>query len=160
MLDTPPPPRYDTCMRTIWIIFGAHVLLLILAATRFSVISWLWGDASWNWSYFTYSSRSGFGYEYVSDYSLPRVFAYLAGYAIGLPVFIFAVRRRWMLLGWFGIILCGLGVASFGIESSHWLWRHHTSWIASFPAAMAVLWVIWVLRVGKQGKELRANANE
>lgn len=133
-------------MRTIWFIFGAHALLLLLAATHFSAVSWLWGGASWNWNYFMYSSRSGFGYAYVSDYSLPHVLAYLAGYALGLPVFIFAFRRRWTLLGWCGVILCGLGIVSFGIEGSHWLWRHHTSWIASFPAAMVGMWVWWVVR--------------
>ncbi|MHC4644729.1 MAG: hypothetical protein ACYTBJ_04455 [Planctomycetota bacterium] len=75
-------------MKAILYLFVAHILLLILACTNFSVISWLWADFSWSCSYFTWFYRTGFGYEYSSDYSLLQVVAYLLGYALGLPVYL------------------------------------------------------------------------
>jgi len=135
----------DYSMKTILSLFVAHILLLVLACTNFSIISWLWGDFSWNCSYFTYSYRSGFGYEYSSDYSLLQVLAYLLGYGLGLPVFVYAWKRRWVLLGFCGLVLCTAGFVSFAIEASHWIWRHNLSLIASFPAIVIVLWAFWCM---------------
>jgi len=103
----------------------------------------MWGDLSLHGSYFNCSYSNGFGYEYVSDYPLPQVLAYLLAYAAGLPVFIHAWKKQWMLLGLCGIILCAIGFVSFTIEASHWLWQHHLSLIASFPVIMIVLWAFW-----------------
>jgi len=136
-------------MNTILSIFSVHVLLLILACTDFSIISWLWGDLSWSCSCFTYSYRNGFGYEYVSDYSLLQVLAYLLGYGLGLPVFVFAWKRQWVLLGLCGFVLCAVGFVSFTIEASHWVWQHNLSLIASFPAILFVLWIFWGTMVSR-----------
>ncbi|MHC4645788.1 MAG: hypothetical protein ACYTBJ_09800 [Planctomycetota bacterium] len=146
-------------MTIIFCIFAAHVVLLTLAATDFSIVSWLWGNFSWNYNYFAYSYRNGFGYQYVSDYSLRQLLAYLFGYGLGLPVFVSALKRQRMVVGCCGIILCGVGVVSFTIEASHWIWDHHLSLIASFPIVMFFLWIFWAVAAVRKHKMTGAPDN-
>ena len=131
-----------TPVRTLSTLLIAHVLCLVLAATDFSVVSWLWGDWSWTVNYFQYSYRHGWGYAYVSNYDLAQVLCYIVAYGLGVAAFGTEFRRHRLRLSAAGLILCALGVVSFCIEATHWLWRHHFSWIASFPVAMLVLWIV------------------
>lgn len=123
-------------------LFVIHAVLLVLASTNFSVISWLWGDFYWTFRYFEYGYRNGWGYNYVSDYALGQVLCYVGAYGLGVAVFRAAWLRRGLWTGVPAMILCLIGAASFIFELTHWLWSHHLSLIASFPAVMVVLWVV------------------
>jgi hypothetical protein len=128
---------------------GFHAGLLALASTKFSIVSWIWGSWPWSWNYFQYSYRNGWGYPYQSDYSLAVVVAYIAAYLVGMAGYGLAwhyVRGGWEVLG---IILSVLGLVSFLIEGSHWLWSHHLSWIFVCPAASLLLAGVVIFRLGK-----------
>lgn len=120
-----------------------HALLLLLASTDFTVVTATFGqEDSWRWCYFKYDSESGWGYQYVSDYTLPVVLTYLAAFAVGTVGFaVVSLRGRW-LIGVLGLVLSVLGLISFGIEGSHWVLEHHRSWLAFSPAIMFVLVVL------------------
>ena len=46
-----------------------------------------------------------------------------------------------------GVVLSVLGLVSFGIEGSHWVFEHNRSWLAFSPAIMFVLVVLaWLPR--------------
>jgi len=120
-----------------------HVLLLLLAATRFSVIAWLWGDISWQLSYFQYAYCNVWGILYVSEYTLPQVIVYVVAYLAGLLTFWSTGRTHPSFPRGAGTLICLLGLVSFSFELTHWFWRHGTSWIASFPALLVPLW-IWL----------------
>ena len=128
-------------MRILIVLLMSHVVLLLLAATNFSLVSWLWGDLSLSWSYFDYCYRTGWGHTYVSEYPLGQVLCYTVAYGLGVAAFAIAWLKHQLYLSAAATVLCLLGVLSFSIEATHWLWRHHVSWIASFPAALVVLWV-------------------
>ena len=128
-------------MRTLILLLISHAVLLVLASTNFSAVSWVWGDLSWSWSYFQYSYRSGWGYTYVSDYALGQVLCYVLAYGLGVAVFVIVWIRHGLYLSAAATVVCLLGAVSFCIEATHWLWSHHLSWIASFPAVMVVLWI-------------------
>lgn len=136
-------------MRTFIVLFVSHAVLLVLASTNFSVLSWLWGDFSWSFSYFEYGYRNGWGYTYMSDYALKQVLCYVGAYSLGVAVFAIAWLRYGLWLSVLAMIACLIGVASFCIELTHWLWSHHLSLIASFPAVMVVLWIVIGAQLGK-----------
>lgn len=79
---------------------------------------------------------------YRSDYTLPVIITYLAAYAAGIAVYAFAwsAGSRW--IAGTGMALSIVGLMSFGIEGSHWLWSHNLSRIASFPVVMFPLAVV------------------
>ncbi len=128
-----------TPMRILLIV---HAVLLLLASTAFTIVTALFGARSILWCYYRYSFRSGFGTQYVSDYSLPVVATYLLAFAFGILGFAMAYRDGRRVTGCVGIILSAIGFISFAIESSHWLVDHHRSWVAIAPAAMLALVVI------------------
>lgn len=137
-------------MKKLVVLLVCHSVLLMLASTRFSIISWLWGDVSWQWTYFQFSSRNGWGTEYVSDYSLLQVLCYILAYGLGLVIFGIMRFRTHPIVSVIGVVLCILGTCSFCIEVSHWLWNHHWSLIASCPAAMVVLWICLGVQLAKK----------
>ncbi len=135
-------------MRTFIALLVGHAVLLVLASTNFSVVSWLWGDLSWNCTFIRYAYRNGWGHAYVSDYSIGQVLCYVAAYGLGVAAFGIAWLRLQLPLSAVATVVCLLGAVSFGIELTHWLWAHHLSVIASFPAAMIVLWVCIAAQLG------------
>lgn len=135
-------------MKKIYYIFALHIVLLVLASTNFSIVSCIRDDIYLSWNYYTYSCRTGWGYEYVSEYSLAQVLAYLAAYGVGLVFFVEVFKKVCSILGAIGTVMCAVGLISFAIEGSHWIWSHHLSLIGSFPIVMAVLWVVVGLKVG------------
>jgi hypothetical protein len=128
-------------MRTLLVLLVGHAVLLLLASTNFSLVNWLWSDNAWTWNYFQYSHKNGWGYTYMSDYSLGQILAYISAYALGAATFAGAWLWHRLRLSAAATVLCLLGLLSFSIEATHWLWAHHLSWIASFPAVMLILWV-------------------
>lgn len=134
-------------------VFIGHVVLLVLAATNFTVLNVVLPSKHFTCNYYAFAWKTGFGFEYVSDYSLPQILAYLGAYGLGLIVYGFAVTRRWFYLGGLGLTLCALGMVSFLIELSHWVISHHVSFIVSFPVLMLVLWVIWLSMFYRLKKE-------
>ncbi len=127
-------------MKLLRYILMLHIALLLLASTNFTIVTFVREGTSFTWNYYAYTSRSGFGYEYVSDYSLPQVLTYIAAYATGLVTFALVhLRFRWINL--IGVVSSALGLASFVIEGSHWMIDHRRSWIASFPIVFVVLWI-------------------
>ena len=137
------------------LIFATHLVLLLLASTNLSIISWAWGDHRWTWNYFQYTYHDGWGYQYVSNFSLLQVLLYLAAYASGLAV-LARLKPHRPLLDALATVVCLLGAASFGLELTHWAWEHHLSWIVSSPGALLVLWVCIGIQVAraKQGGEI------
>jgi hypothetical protein len=132
----------------------AHVLLLVLASTNFTVLTGL-GDGQFQWEYFRYAKQSGWGVPYEFPYSLPVVITYLAAYGAGLAAYVMAWRRGLPVIGAVGSLLCAIGFASFTYELTHWFNEHYRSWILSAPAALFVLAVVAVaqgLRFHRQGR--------
>jgi hypothetical protein len=133
--------------------FCAYAGLLILASTRFSVVSWIWGKWAWTWDYFQYSYRNGWGYQYRSDYSFVVVLTYLTAFLLGLIAHGMASTRGGGVWNSVAMILCVLGLVSFTIEGSHWVWEHHLSWIAICPAASLLLAVISIIQLAKNAEQ-------
>jgi hypothetical protein len=139
-------------MKKMYYILVFHIVLLLLASTNFTIIMFLREGTSLSWNYYSCTRRSGFGFEYVSDYSLPQVLAYIAAYAAGLMVFLPLFLRGCKWLGLPGLVLSILGLTSFVIEGSHWTIDHHRSWIVSFPIAFIVLWILLGVNVFRKQK--------
>lgn len=118
-----------------------HLILLLLASTDFSIVTFVAGEPL-HWQYLDYRSSSGFGRPYVSDYSFAVVATYLASYLCGTFAYLAARARGLRVVGSVGLLLCLIGVASFILEISHWIVDHHRSWIAHSPAVMIVLAVV------------------
>lgn len=135
--------------KTLIVLLISHAVLLALAATNFSIVSWLWGDFSWSFRYFEYGCRKGWGYTYVSDYALRQVLCYIAGYSLGVAAFALGWLRHGLWPSVLAMVVCLAGATSFCTELTHWLWSHHLSLIASFPAVMAVLWVSIAVQLGR-----------
>jgi hypothetical protein len=128
----------------------SHTALLVLASTKLSVLSWIWGDHSWTWQYFRHTYKNGWGYQYKSDYSLFVVLAYIAAYLVGVVGY--GMSRRHVHGGWnlLAGILSLFGLISFLIEGSHWFWNHHLSWIAICPAASLILAIVVIVQLGRK----------
>jgi hypothetical protein len=118
-----------------------HLVLLALACTSFTLVT-VWANGAWTCNFYTYRYAAGWGYAYRSDYTLPVVITYLAAYAAGIAVYAFAWGAGSRFLAGSGLALCIVGLVSFGIESSHWIWSHNLTWIASFPVVMVPLAVV------------------
>jgi hypothetical protein len=129
-----------------WVILLlAHIILLVLAATDFSILPFLGDDGSFGCELWKLRHSSGWGKRYVSEYSIWQILCYLAAYGLGIPVFAWAARAGWAWLASIGVIVCGVGFISFAIEGSHWLISHNRSLIASFPVVLPVLWALWLI---------------
>ena len=131
--------------------------LLLLAATRFSMVSWMVGQWAWSCDYLQYSYRNGWGYEYHSDYSFVVVLTYLAAFLVGFIGYRMAGSRIAGASSTLAMILCVLGLISFLVEGSHWLWDHHLSLIAICPAASLLLAGVAVVQLGKQAEQAKCS---
>jgi len=118
-------------------LLAAHVVLLILASTSYSLV--VGSDGRFQWEYFRYLSQSGWGQPYQFPYTLPVVLTYLAAYSTGVASYVLTWRRGSTIVGGAGILLCALGFASFAYELSHWFRENYNAWIFSAPAALLVL---------------------
>jgi hypothetical protein len=135
-----------------------HAVLLLLASTSFTIVTSVFGGAPFSWCYFQYSIRSGFGTPYVSDYSLATVIAYLLAFAAGLVGFSLAYYEGRRIIGLLGVVLSVVGLISFSVEGSHWLFDHHRSWLLFSPALMLVLVLVTRLtRRDGSGQESKPN---
>ncbi len=126
-------------------LFAVHVLLLILAATDFTVLGVIFGDGSFGCDFFKISYSYGFGRPTASDFSIWQALAYAISYGLGIPVFTHAWRLGWHWPGALGVGLSCLGFLSFVIEAVRIAVSGHLSLIASFPVVMVVLWVCWAV---------------
>lgn len=124
------------------IVLAIHAALILLASTAFTVVTAPFGGSSLQWSFFSYSFRSGFGTPYVSDYSTAIVLTYLIAFAFGVIGFTMAYRTGRIRTGMFGLFLSVIGSVSFAVELSHLFVDHHRSWIVIAPVAMLVLALI------------------
>jgi len=120
------------------ILLGLHTILMVLASTSLTVATFF-RDGNFQWEYFNYFSHQGWGMRYESPYALSVVIAYLAAYAAGIAAYSSIRRSGSPRIGLAGVILCGVGFASFAFELSHWFVDHSRSWIASAPVAALVL---------------------
>jgi len=116
-----------------------HAILLLAASTQWTAFSWSWGNRAWTWNYFMIHRASGWGYVYKSDYSLAVVWTYLLAYGAGLVAYSMASARTHVWWPFLGGALCVLGLVSFTIEISHWLFGHHLSLIVTCSAASLIL---------------------
>ncbi len=121
------------------IVLTIHAVLILLASTAFTVVTAPFNRDSLQWSFYSYSFRSGFGAPYDSDYSLAVVLAYLIAFAFGLVGFTTAYRKGRVRTGMLGVILSVVGLASFTVELSHVFLDHHRSLIVIAPLAMLAL---------------------
>lgn len=67
---------------------------------------------------------------------------YLAAFGAGAVAFDLHRRDGRRVIGTVGLVLALLGLMSFVIEGSHWLFNHHRSCIAFSPVVMLVLSVL------------------
>lgn len=139
-------------MKALHYILILHIVLILLASTNFTIISFAREGTSFSWNYGTYSHRSGFGSAFVSEYSLLQILTYLSGFTLGIILFAIVYRKGLSILGLLGLGLCSLGVVSFMIEGSHWVTEHHLSWIASFPIALIFLWILLAVSLFKENR--------
>ncbi|MEP4077673.1 hypothetical protein [Haloferula sp.] len=138
---------------------GMHAGLLLLASTRFSVITWLWSERSWTWNYLQCSFQNGWGRQYQSDYSLAMVASYIGAYLIGIIGFALAWRHLSAVCKTLGLILAVLGLVSFLIEGSHWAASHHLSWIFICPLASLLLAGIAIIQLTRPNKATHPTAD-
>ena len=139
-----------------------HAGLLIVASTRLSVLSWIWGKHAWTWDYFQYAYQNGWGYKYQSDYSPAIVLLCIAAYLAGVTGYAMAWKFLPQVWPGLGGVLSALGLISFLIEGSHWLWRHNLSWVVSCPAASLLLAggaIVWLGGTGSRRAEPSASPN-
>ena len=120
-----------------------HVILLVLASTSFTVVTAL-GSDHFEWSYFQYTSQSGWGHPYQFPYPLAVVVTYLAAYSTGLIAYFLVWRNGSTIIGSAGIVLCVLGFASFAYELTHWFHEFYSNWIAH-SSGLTLLLVILAL---------------
>lgn len=111
-------------------LLAVHVALLVLASTRFTVVTGLTGGG-FRWEYFQFTNQSGWGQAYQFPYSLPVVATFLAAYAAGMAAYFLAWRQGSSIVGTLGLLLCGVGLASFAYELHHWFVDDYRSIIVS-----------------------------
>jgi hypothetical protein len=135
--------------RSCWVapLLAAHILLLVLASTQFTIATVWFGDHRWTWNYFDCAHSNGFGYHDVSAYSLPVVLTYIAAYVAGLIAYLVAWRRGRLVIGLVGALVSAMGLVSFGIEGSHWFFDHNLSWIFSCPLVALPLSAYAIVRL-------------
>lgn len=115
-----------------------HLILLLLASTFFTIIPGF-GDRPLRWEYFRYAWQTGRGVPYEFPYALTIVLTYLAAYSVGMCAYWLAMRGGSRAIGLAGLLLCGLGLASFAYELTHWLSAHYGTLIVSTPIALSAL---------------------
>src|SRR5580765_6679271 len=120
------------------ILLGLHSILMVLASTSLTVVT-VFRDGVFQWEYFNYFSYHAWGIPYKYPYTLPIVIAYLAAYGLGIAAYSIIRCGGSRTIGLAGLLLCGVGFASFAFELSHWFVDHSRSWIASAPVAALVL---------------------
>ncbi len=126
-------------MRMKRIIILSHIVLLILASTDFTLVTWFGEAGAWRWTYFQYSFRSGYGHPFVSDYGLGQVLCYCFAYGLGIVSFLMTRYTGWVSIGF---LLCIVGFLSFILELSHWVFSHHLSAIINVPVVVLLIWII------------------
>lgn len=134
-----------------------HLVLLMLASTRFTVVTGL-GDGQYQWEYFRYFWQHGWGIPYQFPYSLGVVLAYQAAYAVGVAAYCMAWRSGSPVIGLAGVLLCGFGFASFAFELTHWFVPHYASWIGSAPVALLALAPMAVIQQYRRQKPSQTTA--
>ncbi len=115
-----------------------HAVLLVLASTHFTVVTFFW-DGKWQWTYYQYTRLSGWGLPYHSPYPLPVVLAYIAAYAAGIATYAMISLKNSPLIATIGMLACVLCLASFIVELTHWFSQWYGSWIVSLPAPLLAL---------------------
>jgi hypothetical protein len=137
--------------RAALVLLAVHIAVLLLAATGLSLAGF-GGNGQWGFQYVHVSFADGWGREYRSDYTLPVVLTYLLAHLLGLAAYL--LSHKLVHIGWIvaGVVLSGLGLASFAIEASHWFASHNRSWIVSAPIASLALAavVVWLLASQKR----------
>lgn len=126
-------------------LLALHIFLLLLASTGYTVVTAVFGRVSLQWCYAHYSSHTGFGSKYVSGFSLPVICTYLAAFGVGVLAFAVVLRAGRSIVGILGLALSVIGLISFSIEGSHWVFDHHRSWLAFSPAMMMCLALLALL---------------
>ena len=94
-----------------FILLAAHVLLLALASTGFTIATGIL-DGQFHWQYFRYTFQLSWGVPYQFPYSLPVVLCYIAAYAAGVFAYLGMYRSGSSWIGRAGIVLCAAGCAS------------------------------------------------
>ncbi len=120
----------------------AHVVLILLAATNFTIIDLLWqSEYNFQVNYYEFLSYSRWSRSSVPQlFSLLQVATYILGYAVGLVGYWKLRRYRQRLIVGAGLLLCSSGLASFLFELTNWPTRtDHRSLIVSIPAAAVVV---------------------
>lgn len=127
-----------------------HILAMLLASTDYSVVTAAFGGGQLHWQYFRYSQHWGWGPggQYTPNNSLLVVLTYLFGFVCGAAGYFIALKRGNPWAGTLGLILSLIGIVSYSIEASHWIWNHNRSWIACAQSlmillAVRILWTQW-----------------
>ena len=122
-------------------LLAVHAALLLIAMTSFTILT-VFDDGQLSWQFFElsyhYSSRAAYGFPY----GLAVVLVYLAANATGLAAYYQSYRDDSPGVGLAGMLLCGVGLASFAFELTHWIVNHNYSCIVSLPIVVLVLAIV------------------
>ena len=132
----------------------AHMLLVVLAGTAFTILTFFW-DGNWFVEFYKYWSSSGFGKIYESPYCKTVILTYIAAFLVGLVADVLVSRSSSRVAGAIGILASLLGLYCFGNEYFQLGRSEYDSWIVVSPLFMLVLAAYsaipseWLLRQGK-----------
>lgn len=136
--------------RTFWTLCVAHVALLALASTNFSIVSWLWQDWSFQFNAYDIAYRNGWGFKYESPFPLAQIACYIAAYMFGYAFFFLVWRAYRIQMSVIAAVLCALGALTFVLESTHWILSHNLSFIASIPGLLFVICMLLALQIERR----------
>lgn len=121
-----------------------HVLLILLACTNFTVLTFWLSDHGFTINYYHFGMQNGFGAPYESSFTFNQIITYLFAYLVGLVAFGGAMARLDGLpkvAGLIGVLASLIGLYSFGTE---WLAisqpnKPYRTWVACSSVLMLAL---------------------
>lgn len=122
----------------------AHMLLVLLASTSFTVLTFFW-KGGWSVELYKLGYSSGFGRTYQSPYSETVILTYTSAFLVGLAGYILAMRSGARVSGTIGVLVSLVGIYCFGNEYFQLEQSSYNSRIAVCPLFMLALAIYSVI---------------
>ncbi len=135
--------RRGSSMRILLLI---HSVLIVLAGTSYTVLTFPLGYTTWNVNLYQYWWNKGFGQEYVSPYSNLDIGTYIAAFLVGFVAYWLAIRSRQRILGFTGLALSAICLVCFVNEAFQVSQFQYHSWILASPPLMLLLAIATALQ--------------
>lgn len=123
-----------------------HSVLIVLAGTSYTVLTFPLGYTSWNVNLYQYWWNKGFGQQYESSYSNLDIGTYIAAFVVGIVAYCLAIRSRKRILGYTGLALSAIGLVCFVNEAFQVSQFQYHSWILASPPLMLILAIATALQ--------------